>query len=597
NSTYRLTISCTAPIICNVNCLGTSESDATCGNPSVGQATSDNNGGCNFPPGVFFDSITCGETVCGTTREDNNGVNIFRDLDWFTLELTNETLVTYTVDAEFDLDFVFSDSHWSNNDCNNLPPLFVINTLVADCQPLVFSQCLAPGTYIILIAPTFDLSGNTTIACGASPAGPGQSGSHYGLTITCQSPCPPPQPLCGNGANDCQSPNLASGWLSDEDQGQVMFDDFKPSVTGTVSTVCAWGFEDDLLTPGGDDCAAADDFTVTYYATDGAGILPDLATIVGGPFSQSGATLTVTKIQEVAGTQSIFRYEMSHAPVNFTAGTCYWISIKQSNGECFCDWFWMVSNDGNGRIAANDSTGLTALASDLAWCVDLSLDPASCDVLGACCTPALVCTATNTQTQCLNLDPNNLWTPFEDCNAGFICVPPPAAASDSCAGAGDISGVINGAVLLSDNTFATPPQNDGGPGDPELPAGSPTCHWNGIPTDVHNTVWWTIDAPDGTNGTVAGALTIQTCNSPASDGTNFRDSIIALYDGTCGALVEIACAEDQCSAGGGGAAPDYFSSFSITGLTPGQTYILMVGSTGSWAGSNPGPFQLDVTSP
>ncbi|MFQ5500903.1 MAG: hypothetical protein ACE5EQ_01220, partial [Phycisphaerae bacterium] len=296
---------------------------------------------------------------------------------------------------------------------------------------------------------------------------------------------------------------------------------------------------------------------------------------------------------------TIYRYDLAvpHAPVPVTVGVCTWVEIKQTNGDCFCSWFWMNSDQasGNGRLVDNTAGVLTPFFNDAAFCVDVAVDPGVCPVLGACCIVPIdvpVCIATETEAACLARPEAPEWHRFEDC-ATFTCPVPP---QDSCTAAGDITAFINGASITGDNTTATPPQHDGNPAmrDPELPAGSPSCQWNGVPDDAHNTVWWKLVAPAN------GSLTVRTCDSPASNGANFRDSIIALYstpDGTCTVLTEVNCAEDTCSAGGGGAAPDYFSSFSTSLLTPGATYYLMLANTGSWAGSNPGPFQVDITSP
>ena len=67
------------------------------------------------------------------------------------------------------------------------------------------------------------------------------------------------------------------------------------------------------------------------------------------------------------------------------------------------------------------------------------------------------------------------------------------------------------------------------------------------------------------------------------------DSTLAVYSGTCGNLVEIGCGEDDC-------VPNFMSDTGvIAGLTPGETYYLMVSCPGGWGGNVPGPFTLDVT--
>jgi hypothetical protein len=156
----------------------------------------------------------------------------------------------------------------------------------------------------------------------------------------------------------------------------------------------------------------------------------------------------------------------------------------------------------------------------------------------------------------------------------------PITASDSCAGGQNISFLINGPLGEASNANATPAT---GP-DPELPSGSPSCHWNSSPGQTHNTVWFRVVAPAN------GALTMGTCNSQGP----FNDSIMALYSGNCGSLTEIGCGEDDCPTPG---EPPYYSRIIRTGLTPGQTYHIMVGNPGGWGGSTPGTFRLSITSP
>ena len=119
-------------------------------------------------------------------------------------------------------------------------------------------------------------------------------------------------------------------------------------------------------------------------------------------------------------------------------------------------------------------------------------------------------------------------------------------------------------------------------GDPELPPGSPSCQWQNppVPSNTHSTIWFTIEAPAN------GLLTITTCG-----GLDNQDTVIALYEGTCGNLTEIFCAEDDCGFSG------YLSTITATDLNPGETYYLMIGSPGGWTGSIPGEINIDITSP
>ena len=149
-------------------------------------------------------------------------------------------------------------------------------------------------------------------------------------------------------------------------------------------------------------------------------------------------------------------------------------------------------------------------------------------------------------------------------------------ANDNCAGAVPLP---CGTTLTISNAQATPPQDDGGPGDPELPTGSPTCQWNSTPTDTHHTVWYSFVASDT-------SIEIETC-----DTIEVGDTIIAVYEGICGNLTEVTCGEDGCGA------TMFESTLCFNGLTPGKSYLLMVGMPGSFPGFVAGEIILTLACP
>lgn len=181
----------------------------------------------------------------------------------------------------------------------------------------------------------------------------------------------------------------------------------------------------------------------------------------------------------------------------------------------------------------------------------------------------------------------------EECAAAggtFVGDYSPCSASacvnnDACADAIDITSFIDGPIVLGDNSYATPPRfslED----DADLPVGSPSCQWNGNPGAAHSSVWYSFVAPP------IGAVSIRLCESVAAP---FNDSIMSLYSGECGALVEVACSEDDCVDEFGNAS--YYSWIYTDGLVPGQRYYLAVMNAGDWGGSVPGPFKLTITGP
>ncbi|MEY3026241.1 MAG: hypothetical protein RLZZ238_1138 [Planctomycetota bacterium] len=157
------------------------------------------------------------------------------------------------------------------------------------------------------------------------------------------------------------------------------------------------------------------------------------------------------------------------------------------------------------------------------------------------------------------------------------------ANNDLCADAIDVTANIDGAPVLGDNSFATPGAYTGT--DPELPAGSPSCHWSGNPAAAHSTVWYRFTAPD------LGMVTISLCESVPAP---LFDTSIAMFTGTCGNLVEIGCDEDGCT---DLAEPPFFSRLFVKGLVPGQEYYFCIMNSGDWLGSIPGPFEFTITSP
>ncbi|MBN2563546.1 MAG: hypothetical protein JXQ75_21715 [Phycisphaerae bacterium] len=146
---------------------------------------------------------------------------------------------------------------------------------------------------------------------------------------------------------------------------------------------------------------------------------------------------------------------------------------------------------------------------------------------------------------------------------GVGCDPNPcggAPTNDECASAKAIA--CNGEATV-DNTLATT-----NPSDPAF-----SCHYP-TPAQGVGTVWYTFVATDT-------AALISTCKSqpPVSD------TLLAVYDGSCGALTEIACSEDDCGR---------LSEVCASGLTAGNTYYVQVASY--FAGSQ-GVITLNVTCP
>jgi len=136
---------------------------------------------------------------------------------------------------------------------------------------------------------------------------------------------------------------------------------------------------------------------------------------------------------------------------------------------------------------------------------------------------------------------------------------PMGPPNDECDGAIDVG--CNSSTLF-DNTDATTD-----PTDPEF-----SCHFS-APGQGEGTMWYTFEA------THTSAL-LETNNSFVSD------TLLAVYSGTCGSLVEIACSEDE--------GVGLLSELCATGLNVGETYYVQVAS---FSASSQGMIQLDITCP
>ncbi len=117
--------------------------------------------------------------------------------------------------------------------------------------------------------------------------------------------------------------------------------------------------------------------------------------------------------------------------------------------------------------------------------------------------------------------------------------------NDDCANALVLN---NGFGRSFSNIFATTVSTD-----PDI-----SCRAGG-PFPAFGSVWYTFQ-PDETSARIS------LCRSLVGD------TVLAVYEGTCGSFVEIGCNDDFCS---------LRSQVTLTGLTPGQTYYVQVGGLNS----------------
>ena len=143
-----------------------------------------------------------------------------------------------------------------------------------------------------------------------------------------------------------------------------------------------------------------------------------------------------------------------------------------------------------------------------------------------------------------------------------ICVgtPPPPPANADCTGAFEIT---------AGGEFATSPVVGSNVSSTSTSGLTFACQ-----TNRSNDVWYSVVVPD------SGSLTIET---DATSGTAMTDSVISVFTGACGSLVEVGCDDDT---GNGN-----FSKVSLTALTPGETLYIGVWK---WGTSADGEFQLSA---
>jgi hypothetical protein len=131
-------------------------------------------------------------------------------------------------------------------------------------------------------------------------------------------------------------------------------------------------------------------------------------------------------------------------------------------------------------------------------------------------------------------------------------------SNDECAGAVDVD--CNDSVTFNNSTFTTAVT------DPPY-----SCHFSGPLNQGVGTAWFTFMAtgPNATLDTSASAVS---------------DTLLAVYSGTCGALVEIGCDDDS--------GTGLRSLVNVGGLTAGTTYYVQVSS---FSAASLGSITLDIT--
>jgi hypothetical protein len=116
------------------------------GEPCI-QGPDNFNGGCNSSPEVYS-SVNCGDTICGTAWADTLVGIPTRDTDWYLHRFTRDTIVTWTVVAEFPVQINIVNL---TAGCGGA--FSVAFTFAAACDTARLTADLSAGTYAFFVAP------------------------------------------------------------------------------------------------------------------------------------------------------------------------------------------------------------------------------------------------------------------------------------------------------------------------------------------------------------------------------------------------------------------------------------------------------------
>ncbi len=120
------------------------------------------NGGCEgaveeFSP-IEFNKVVCGKS--GVFK----GNDVFRDSDWFVIEIDHPMIITWTVEAQFPVEAAIFNG---NIPCNMGPPVHGAREARGngELRQAVISEPVQPGTYWLFLAPS---ATSDFATCGAS---------------------------------------------------------------------------------------------------------------------------------------------------------------------------------------------------------------------------------------------------------------------------------------------------------------------------------------------------------------------------------------------------------------------------------------------
>jgi hypothetical protein len=135
----------------------------------------DINGGCAMAPGSeSYEPISCDNTICGTVWSDGST----RDTDWYLLTLTEATLFTWSVTADFPMMTIVLLPGPSGNECDGYEAFLIDIVDPGDTSRTVMS--LPAGDYWFWVGPTAWFN----MPCDGS----GEYNNDYVASLTCEPP-------------------------------------------------------------------------------------------------------------------------------------------------------------------------------------------------------------------------------------------------------------------------------------------------------------------------------------------------------------------------------------------------------------------------
>jgi hypothetical protein len=190
------------------------------------------NGGCEADQ-QEFGTVACGETICGTAGTYLVGTTNTRDMDWFELTITENSLVTIEANAEFDFEMFF-EQPGDPDPCDDRVILKSQTSLACTLMTMQV-PVTEPGTYWV-VATTDEFTG---VDCS----------SIYYFTVTCEELVAPENDLCDNAIDVGSLPASVTGTTvgasSDADEFDPcgIYSNDSPAVwykvTGTGNTLTA----------------------------------------------------------------------------------------------------------------------------------------------------------------------------------------------------------------------------------------------------------------------------------------------------------------------------------------------------------------------